>query len=116
MAYGELIRTARKAIGLSQKQLGAAMRVSEATVSRWENEENKPPWRHVPRLAKQLAIPPEDLFAAIGGISTGHDEGGLYAPLKDLLQEKSLREQRALYDYLVVSSAAAQQPPSHPSR
>ena len=42
MTFGERVKTVRKELGLTQKELAAALGVSFATVNRWENGQVNP--------------------------------------------------------------------------
>ena len=43
MTTAETVRKMRKGAGISQRELGALLGVSETTVARWERGERKPP-------------------------------------------------------------------------
>lgn len=51
---GIRIKERRKSLGLTQPQVGAAVKVSKATVSLWENDTNTPNGRNLQELAKCL--------------------------------------------------------------
>ncbi|MBR4703335.1 MAG: helix-turn-helix transcriptional regulator [Oscillospiraceae bacterium] len=62
MSLGENIRQARKAAGISQEELGAALGVVSQTVSKWERDESSPDAALLPELAKALGISLDRLF------------------------------------------------------
>lgn len=55
------VRSARRKLGLTQKQLGEMVGVSQAAVSLWERGEGGPSVEILPRLAEALSVPVEDL-------------------------------------------------------
>lgn len=100
VTYGEIIRAARRAYPMTQRDLARRMKLSTATVSRWENDVQPPLYSHIERLCPLLGIPIDALLEAIGLRVSPRPESSLYPPLADLLAHRSLREQRALYDFL----------------
>lgn len=63
---GEMIRVYRQKKRMTQKDVADAMRVTEATVSRWENDENPPSRRRLQDLINLLDLPRDDFVQAIG--------------------------------------------------
>lgn len=61
--WGQRIRAARKAVGLSQVQLAAAVGVVQQIVSNWECGKTAPRYDCRPRLARVLGLNADDLFA-----------------------------------------------------
>lgn len=60
--WGARIRAARRAAGLTQAQLAAALKVSQQNVSAWEKGLRGPRDDRRLQLARILGIAPEDLF------------------------------------------------------
>lgn len=56
MTIGELIRDARKKKGLTQKELGARLEVSDVSIAQWENGIRNPRFETRQKLAKALDI------------------------------------------------------------
>ena len=91
MRIGEKIRTARKAMGLSQETLAEKLGVSVQAVSTWERGENLPETRKLISLAKELRVSLDDLVSeeegdgwTAGLLSTGRilDKAIAYAAFK----------------------------------
>lgn len=66
VSIGERIRTARKARGLTQEELGAAIGVAKASIARWETTSRNPGGLALVTLAKTLKVPLEWLVAGEG--------------------------------------------------
>ena len=60
-ALGRRISQARRAKGLKQKHLAAALGVEPVTISRWETGAHVPPVSRLFDIAKALGIEPEQL-------------------------------------------------------
>ena len=58
----DVIREARRKMGLKQKELAEQMGVTQPAVSHWENGETMPTPRQIPRLAEVLKIKVSALF------------------------------------------------------
>lgn len=58
------IAEARKALGLTQAELGARVGVSQSVVSEWEKESYLPKARDLPLLARALECGIDALFAS----------------------------------------------------
>lgn len=63
----DVIREARRRIGLNQTELAERMGVTQAAVSHWENGETMPTPRQIPRLAEVLKIKVSELFGEQAG-------------------------------------------------
>lgn len=61
--WGQRIRAARRATGLTQTQLAAAMKVSQQNVSAWEKGLRGPRDDRRPQLARILGVKAEELFS-----------------------------------------------------
>ena len=56
MSVGKRLRDARKAKGLTQKELAAMIAVKHNSVSNWENDQNKPDLDTIRRICSVLDI------------------------------------------------------------
>ncbi len=61
----EVIKTARKAAGLTQCQLAEKLGVSQAAVAQWENGITHPSYSILRPLANVLNIPVDDLIEEV---------------------------------------------------
>ena len=61
MTIGEKIKNARKAAGLTQRELGERLELSYQAVAQWENNLRKPKRETLYRIATALNISPVDL-------------------------------------------------------
>lgn len=52
--FGDRLREARIAAGLTQEQLGFALGVTKSSVSAWENERETPGFKLLPELSRTL--------------------------------------------------------------
>ncbi len=64
------IRTWRRAANLNQAQVGAALGVGQAAVSRWERGKTQPDATLLPRLAVAIGATLNQLFEGEGGLGT----------------------------------------------
>lgn len=62
MTMGEMIQTARKAVGLTQVQLGEKLGVSGAMIGQWENNLRNPKPDTITRIAEALGKPFTSLY------------------------------------------------------
>ena len=62
MSLGENIREKRKALGLTQEELGEALGMAPQTVSKWERDESMPDAALLPQLADTLGCSLDRLF------------------------------------------------------
>ncbi|MBR4691510.1 MAG: helix-turn-helix transcriptional regulator [Oscillospiraceae bacterium] len=62
MSLGENIREKRKALGLTQEELGEALGMAPQTVSKWERDESLPDAALLPQLADALGCSLDRLF------------------------------------------------------
>lgn len=63
----DVIREARRKLGLNQTELAEQMGVTQSAVSHWENGETMPTPRQIPRLAEVLNIKVSALFGDEAG-------------------------------------------------
>lgn len=63
--FGDIIKQARKDLGLKQPELGKLVGVSYGSISQWENMEHAPKRDRVRRLAEALHVDVERLRYAI---------------------------------------------------
>ena len=59
---GKFISALRRANGMTQKQLGEKLYVSDKTVSRWEREECTPELSLIPAIAEIFGITTDELL------------------------------------------------------
>lgn len=77
MTTGERIQAARKRAGLTQKELGARLGLSAASIAQWENNLRKPKLETLQRIADALNVffydlfDPDDKSAFEEGLKTG---------------------------------------------
>ena len=62
--FGEKIRKARKALGLTQRQLAQLLGVSNTSVSNWEKGLSRPDADMIQMLCTHLRLQPNDFYAA----------------------------------------------------
>ena len=82
---GEKLKAARKAAGLSQKELAEAVGAKHNSVSNWENGLNSPSTNTILELCRVLNIQPNELY----GTQPEPDDFtyALYNETKDLTEE-----------------------------
>lgn len=61
-SFGDRLREARTAAGLTQEQLGAACGVTNSAVSAWENGRDVPSFHALPKLREALRQPLDALI------------------------------------------------------
>jgi transcriptional regulator with XRE-family HTH domain len=87
-ASGEL-RDARVAVGMTQAELGAALVVNHATVSRWESGRRRPPHDLLDPLAGVLDVPVDIVASWFAHVPLLKGDGiGPVPGLKHLLQDR----------------------------
>jgi transcriptional regulator with XRE-family HTH domain len=64
--FGEFLKTAREAQGLSVRQLAALVESAPSQVLRWEREEHLPKAAMLARLSAVLQVRDRDLYLAAG--------------------------------------------------
>ena len=62
--FGETIRNARKALGLTQRQLSDILGVSNTSVSNWEKNLSRPDADMIQKLCAALQLQPNDFYGA----------------------------------------------------
>ncbi len=87
MTFGQRIRTLRKDLGLSQRELAQRVGIDFTYLSKIENDRSEPPSEAViKRLALELSADPDDLIVLAGKIPSD------LAPALDPQQIKYLRK------------------------
>lgn len=61
-----MIRSKRKLIGLTQKQLAEKLKVNQTAISQWERKRVMPRADKLPKIAEALECNINDLFEEIG--------------------------------------------------
>jgi len=64
--FGEKIRRARKAAGMTQRQLADRLGVSNTSVSNWEKDLSRPDADLIQALCAVLNLQPNDVYGAEG--------------------------------------------------
>ena len=64
MSIGQNIKNARKSKGLSQKQLGKLLGVSQAAIGQFENEKSTPKIETIKKIATALDVPVSELVSS----------------------------------------------------
>lgn len=62
MAIGENIKKARKAAGISQKELADRLQVYQKDISRWENGERAPSIEVFVRICRELSVSADEIL------------------------------------------------------
>lgn len=63
MGYGDYIREHRRALGLTQKELGERSGIHKNVISAWEHESSSPvDYRTISALEDALEVPPGELY------------------------------------------------------
>lgn len=62
MAFGKRVRELREGKGLFLREIGAALELDNAFISKVENEERLLPRKHLEKLAQFLNVPLEELL------------------------------------------------------
>jgi transcriptional regulator with XRE-family HTH domain len=97
MSTGEKIKQARKKKGITQKQLGDKLGVSQAAIGQFENNKSNPKLETVRRIASAMGVPIGELVDDWGKFSKEEIENDFKAELPhdelDMLQDyRSLNE------------------------
>lgn len=72
--FGEKIRNARKALGLTQRQLADLIGVSNTSVSNWEKDLSRPDADLIQKLCAALRLQPNDFYGAEGRPSVSDED------------------------------------------
>jgi transcriptional regulator with XRE-family HTH domain len=104
MQIGDRIRRARKAAGLSQRQLAAAIDVTHGTVGQWESHGKRPTRDHLHEVAKVTLTSFDELARGIPDL-----EGVLVKDSRQLMLLRrfalmSVRQQDNLLELLGVAA------------
>ena len=76
--FAENLRARRRALGLTQRELGERLGYSEKAISKWEGGNSMPPAWILPELASHLGVTVDELLSERGEIAyyLGIDGGG----------------------------------------
>ncbi|MET0548920.1 MAG: helix-turn-helix transcriptional regulator [Xanthomonas sp.] len=89
-SFGDRLREARKAAGLTQEQLGFALDVTKSSVSAWENDRETPSFRLLPTLRNVLNRSLDELVCGVGPGKRVQDLPSDYPLLAQDAQERAL--------------------------
>ena len=84
--FGSKIKAARKALGMTQKELAQQLGVKNTSVSNWEKDQNKPSPDMIERLCAVLHLAPGALYGQPEAADMGFDDFtyALYNETQDL--------------------------------
>ena len=87
--FGSIIRTARKAQGLTQKELAAQLGVQNTTISNWEKDLSQPASDKIEQLCAILGLTPDQLYGQPAAPALDFDDFtyALYNETRDLTPE-----------------------------
>ncbi|HEY2617824.1 MAG TPA: helix-turn-helix domain-containing protein [Acetobacteraceae bacterium] len=105
MAIGDRIRRARLAVGLSQRELAAAVGVTHGIVGQWESHRKSPGRENVRKIAAVTLVDPGSLLQDVG---TQSEAGVLVTDLRQIALLRrfaliSTRQQENLLELLGVA-------------
>ena len=91
--FGDKIRNARKAKGLTQKQLAQLINVKNTAISNWENDLNKPDPDSIKLLCNVLNVPVSYFFESDEAYNSldmqlKAIDFALYGEVKDLTEDE----------------------------
>ncbi|AKC86560.1 transcriptional regulator [Pseudoxanthomonas suwonensis] len=72
-SFGDRLRAARIAAGMTQEQLGFALGVTKSSVSAWENDRETPGFRLLPSLRTALGCSLDELIVGPAAASATRD-------------------------------------------
>ena len=98
MGIGRNIKNARKRKGLSQKQLGELLHVSQAAIGQFENEKSTPKLETVEKIATALSIPMSDLLELGSNTPTPSYEDASFLERLHTLNDKGKEKAFAYLD------------------
>ena len=67
MSFGERIKRAREALGMTQKELASRCGVTGSTIGSYEKGRKTPRTRVIERLSKELHVPAMELLRELDG-------------------------------------------------
>lgn len=79
-SFGDRMRTARIATGMTQEQLGFALGVTKSSVSAWENNRETPGFRLLPSLRTELRCSLDELICGLAAVSPASRDAVREAP------------------------------------
>lgn len=100
---GKTIAALRKARGMTQKELGEKLFVSDKTISRWERDECEPELSLIPMIAKLFSVTADELLLGEccpkesekeDGDGCGQNDDSAYADASDVAAVKKARAYR----------------------
>lgn len=95
-SFGDRLRGARTAVGLTQEQLGFALGVTKASVSAWENDRETPSFRVLAELRNTLRCSLDELICGISAVAPTADTESLELMPRNAAESTLLLRYRAL--------------------
>lgn len=90
-SFGDRLREARTATGMTQEQLGFALGVTKTSVSAWENGRETPSFRVLPELRNALKRSLDELICGVdASINTKPQDGDLAEVRVGSIHERTL--------------------------
>jgi transcriptional regulator with XRE-family HTH domain len=101
--FGKRLAHLRKAVGLTQKQLGDAINISRRMIVYYEGDAESPPANLVEPLAKALRVTPEELLGIKEPKSSFNTRNAaLWRKLK-LVEELPQKDQKAILHHIELA-------------
>jgi len=99
---GQLIKIKREAVGLSQKKLGNACRLSDSEIMKIENGvRKKPNWENLCKIAQALNFHPFELLLAAGYISENDIHPSTQLRSLEKLSESDIKNLQLFIDFMI---------------
>lgn len=97
------IRSLRESVNMSQKELSITMRVSQPTISDWENGKTIPSIKNMVRLAEIFGITVDELMEG-NAINSANEEQLKMDAMRDeafqIMKDMSEAEQKQVYQFI----------------
>ena len=104
MTTGELIRKYRKAVGFTQKELGARSGIAEPTIRKYESNRLNPKIETLQKIAKALNIPVARLYG-LGDRETPELQAALDEAIKKSADEQGNIDLDSFRENLIIENA-----------
>lgn len=100
---GDLIKSKREALGLSQKRLGNICDLSDSEIMRIENgTREKPNWDNLCRIAQALGFSPLEILLSAGYITENDIHPAVKIKGLEKLSEGEIRYLQMFVDFMIL--------------